>query len=312
MVVRRSAIKSKRSKERRGHRLKTKIIFCFIIIIFVLGGISWITHNERILINDIQIEGIETIEVKEIMGLAEEHLSGKYFWLFPKKNTFIFPKEEVEINLLDKYKQIKNVAIKRDGLNTLKITILEREPFALWCDSEMIVEEKKEEIGNCYFVDYEGYIYATAPYFFDNIYFELYGEPFFDNDENLEKIEEKREDLDNTKEESSIGDFNKKEYIGRHFLPPEEFVRTMQFVSSLEKIELPVHSLIIDSSDMYKLTLVGGGILRFLPALDYHRSINDLTTAYKKKFSEDSDLLPEDLEYIDIRFENKILFKFKD
>ena len=316
MTVRRSAIKSKRSKEKRGHQLRTKIIFCIIIFSFVLGGISWIAHNERILVNDIQIEGVETIKTEEITALTEEHLSGLCLWLFPKKNIFIFSKNKLEISLLDKYRQIKNIAVERDGFNALKITILERDPFALWCDSEVVVNEEKEEVGNCYFVDYEGYIYATAPYFYDNIYFELYGEPFIDNDEVMEETKpssakgysvakEEEKEL-NAKITSDV------EYIGKHFLPPVEFVRTMQFISSLKKIEISAHSLIIDSPNMYKLTLVSGGVLRFLPELDYHRAINDLKTAYEKKFFENSELLPKDLEYIDIRFDNKILFKFKD
>ena len=312
MVVKRSAIKSKRSKERRNHQLKTKIIFCIIIVFFVLGGISWLAHNEKILINNIQIEETQSIDTEEITRLVEEHLSGHHLWLFPKKNIFIFSKNKLKTDILDKYKQIKNITVKRDGFNTIKITVLERKPFALWCDSEMIVEEEKEEVGDCYFVDYEGYIYATAPYFHDNMYFELYGEPSIDGGEIIKKGEENGEVADGEEKTDLEELSNKKEYIGKHFLPPIEFAKIMQFVNSLEKIEISVYSLTVDLPEMYKLALVSGGVLRFLPPLDYHRSINDLKTAYEKKFSDDTKLSPNNLEYIDTRFENKILFKFKD
>ncbi len=316
MTVRRSAIKSKRSKKRQGRRLRTTVIFIIIVVAFIVGGISWLAHNENVSINDIQIEGARSVDTEEIKKIVEENISGYHLWVFPKKNTLIFSKNKLRVEILDEYKQIKNVVIKRNGFKAITITIFEREPFALWCDGETPLSGENVDAGNCYFVDCEGYIFASAPYFHDHVYFELYGKPF-------EVVEVKKETTEKEKPASAKGygeakeELNAKitgeiEYIGKHFLPPVEFVRTMQFISSLEKIEILVYSLIIDSPDMYKLTLKEGGVLRFLPEQDHYRAINDLTIAYKKKFSESFDLLPKDLEYIDIRFDNKALFKFKD
>ena len=318
MTVRRAKIKSKRSKKRQNRRLKTTIIFIIVVVAFIMGGISWAFHNENILIDSIQIKGAQSVDTEEVMKLAEENISGYYLWIFPKKNILIFPKNKLRVEILDKYKQIKNVVVRRDGFKVIVITISEREPFALWCDGEASAGKEFTDVGNCYFVDSEGYIYASAPYFHDHVYFELYGKPF------LEVAEVTEETTGNSEEDGLNENMNmeedinggaiddKKEYIGKYFLPPLEFVRTIQFVSSLEKIDLPTHSLIITDSGLYELSLRSGGMLRFLPTQDHHHAINDLTTAYQKKFSEDSDLLPKDLEYIEIRFDNKVLFKFKN
>ncbi len=324
MTVRRSAIKSKCSKKRQDCRLRTTIISIIVIVTFIIGGISWLMHNENILIDDIQIEGAQSVDAEAIMKLAEENISGNHWWIFPKKNIFVFSKNKLRIEILNKYRQIKNVVIKRDGFKAVVITISEREPFALWCDGEAPLGGENTDVGNCYFVDHEGYIYAGAPYFYDHVYFELYGKPFLETIETITVLEDDNVEIkndvfeENTSDEGGIKSaeipetVNSTEYVGIYFLPTKEFVRTMQFVSSLEKIDLPAHSLVITNSGSYELFLLSGGALRFLPTQDYRRAINDLTTAYEKKFSEGSSLSPTDLEYIDIRFDNKVIFKFKD
>ena len=324
MGVRRAKIKSKLSKKRQDRRLRTTIIFIIVVLAFIIGGISWALHNENILINDIRIEGAQSVDTEEIMKLAEENISGYRSWIFPKKNILIFPKNKLRVEILDKFKQIKNVVIKRDGFKAVVIVISEREPFALWCDGEVPSSGESTNVGDCYFVDHEGYIYASAPSFHDHVYFELYGKPFLETIETATVLKNENEDTEvMISEGDSIGEDGVKsaeitgaesdvEYIGIYFLPTQEFVRTMQFVSSLEKIDLLTHSLIITGPDSHELSLRSGGKLRFLSTQNYHRAINDLTTAYEKKFSESPDVLPTDLEYIDIRFDNKVLFKFKD
>ena len=326
MTVRRAKIKSKRSKKRQGRRLRTTIIFIVVGVSFVIGGISWLAHNENILINNIRVEGAQSVDVEEIVELVEENISGNRYWIFPKKNIFVFSKNKLEAKILDEYKQIKNVVIGRDGFKAMIITISEREPFALWCDGEVPAGKEFADVGNCYFVDNEGYIFASAPYFHDHIYFELYGKSFLQTietgtvleDENVDieitdMVDEEYNTDENGVESAEITETaSDTEYIGKHFLPPSEFVRMMQLVSSLEKIDLPTHSLVITNSGLYELSLRVGGVRRFLPTQDLHRAINELETAYLKKFSSESKLDSEDLEYIDIRFDNKVIFKFKN
>ena len=227
------------------------------------------------------------------------------------------------------------------GFRTIVIKISERDPFALWCDGEAPVDGDDANVGSCFFLDSDGYIFANAPYFQDNVYFKLYGKPFLKNIEIAEEVEsesfktesigsvgiesgvDENEALSKV-EETSISneavDISNAEYIGIYFLPPAEFTRIMQLVSLLEKINLQSYALVVTSPDLYELSLVSGGTLRFLPGQDFHQVIDDLEIAYIKKFSNESkngpsgrsDISPEDIEYIDIRFDNKILFKFKE
>ena len=85
-----------------------------IVLILIVAGLSWTMHNERILINNIQIEGAEEVDVDLIMELVEENFSGSYLWIFTKKNILIFPKHQLESEILDKHKQIKNIAMQTE------------------------------------------------------------------------------------------------------------------------------------------------------------------------------------------------------
>jgi len=324
MSVKRYAIKSRRSKERQKNKLKKIVILSFVCLVFLVGGVSWIFHNEKILIDNVQIEGAQSDSLSEnIKILAEENLSGNRWWIFPKKNTFIFSKKKLTVEILEKYKQVKNIVVKRVGFKMINISLSEREPVALWCDGENPLFGESINVGNCYFVDNEGYIYSDAPFFQDHVYFELYGKPFIEEIETTEETKkDEKEDKENNKDESkrekkdektteSTEDVVKDNNIGKYFLPPVRFAQTMQFVKLLEKNEMPTYSLTVDSPDIYRLILASGGELIFSPTQDYERVIDDLKIAYKKKFSENPDLSPKDLEYVNIQFDNKIIFKFR-
>lgn len=340
MKKQRQAIKSKKSKERRIHHMEIKIMAIICIVVFVVGGLIWVARNKYLLINhiNIEIEEPQFVDAKKIKEYATKNITETYFYFLPKNNYFLFSKKTLENQILDNYKQIKNVVITRQGFQTITISVIERKISALWCDGKPPIQSEVEvnlEIGNCYFIDEEGYIFTKTPYFYDHIYFEIYGAPFLGSYkksvENIfnkatstspekvatttwgfhPQVNEKASSTENTEKNNTLSTQTEHNYVGTYLLPVSLFTQIMQFMNSLKEVGIASHTLLIHAPNLYELSLTAGGILRFSPEQDLNHAVNNLTTAYQKKFSEESNVVPKDIDYIDIRFENKVVFKFK-
>ena len=410
MKKQRQAIKSKKSKERRIHRIEIKIILGFCVIVFIIGGLILVAQNKHFLINyiNIEIENPQFVNVDEIKEYATKNITENHFYFLPKNNFLLFSKKTLENKILDNYKQLKNILITRQGLRAITITATERKPSVLWCDGEIPIQSDIEinlKIGNCYFVDKEGYIFTKTPYFYNHIYFEFYGAPFLSsykiNEENIfnqatstnteqttditwgfhpqvnlqvkeqatstnteqttditwgfhpqvnlqvkeqatstENLENlgknitwgfhpqvnlqvkeqatSTENLENLEKNATWGfhpqvnlQVNEQNYIGVHLLPAPLFTQIMQFINLLKEVGITSHTLSIRASNLYELSFTSGGILRFSPEQDLNRAVSNLIAAYEKKFSNEPNISSKDIDYIDIRFDNKVIFKFK-
>lgn len=169
--IRRTAIISERAAQRR----RKKRVLWATLILFVVGllftGLVFLSQAKFLIIQKVDVKGAgETLE-KNVLLLVEGRLEENFLWLFPRRNTLLFPKDSLEKEIIETYTKIKNIKIERKGFSRVKIIIEERKPSALWCDAGIT------DIGNCYFVDESGYIFRRAPYFSDHVYYELYGNP---------------------------------------------------------------------------------------------------------------------------------------
>jgi len=159
-------------RKNRKRFLRSLIFFVFLMIALIIGT-SYFSNDKHILISDIKIEGTNIIDEGSVRELVQQQMFGKYFYLFNKANSFIYPKNNIYNNLLKNFSRIEELSIERIGFKTLSIKIKERAGSYLYCGS--IIPEDSAQIGeNCFFVNNEGYIFDNAPYFSGDIYFKFY------------------------------------------------------------------------------------------------------------------------------------------
>ena len=198
-------------------RRRNILIFrCALAIVFVFSlvlGLSTLSEMDRILITSVKTQGNSVVTAKELITLAEESLSGRYFWLFPKKNSFIYPKRSIKAGVLDVFERVEEIEIKRDGPKGIKMLIKEYSPDSLWCGD--VIGESEQ----CYFMNNNGLIYGIAPFFSGNAFFRFYG--------------------------SGV----KRNPVGDTFLP-NEFEKYVFFTEMLRSINLePIYLSILDETD---------------------------------------------------------------
>ncbi len=305
--MRRSAIVSERAVKRRRRKRTLWTTLALFVAGLLVVGLVWLSQANFLIIQRIDVEGAgETLE-RNVLLLVESKLEEHLLWLFPKSNMLLFPKDLVEEEIVNTYTRIKCVEIKRKGFSRLEITIEERDPNALWCDAGIV------NIGNCYFVDGSGYIFRRAPYFSDHVYYELYGGP-------LPALSATKRDLVLEAVSSSTASSTQKKmedisispesFLGTYYLQEEMFILTMLFVRALEQEGIPTYALVVYDEHHFELSLGEGGVLKFSPTQDLAKAARDFKIAYEKRFEEDSNVTPADIEYVDIRFTNKVVFKF--
>lgn len=146
-----------RDKKRRVHRRRliifSSLIFAFIVLVVML------LRLERFQIQTIVVSGALVTGSDKVTSAVEEALSGRYFWLLPKRSAPIYPNGQVEAELARRFPRFSSVSLALNGFNELDAEVVEREPFALYCADV------------CYFLDKEGFIFDYSPTFSEGVYF---------------------------------------------------------------------------------------------------------------------------------------------
>lgn len=274
-------------RNRRARRLRLIILF-FILFISITWALSFFSKDEHVVIDQIVIEGTHIIDQEKVESAINQDLSGRYFYLFSRANSFIYPQKKIYNNLILNFPRIESLSITRDGLKTLHIDITERMGSYLYCGAN--IPEKKEDIGeNCYFLNNYGFIFDKAPYFSGNVYFKYYMP--------LE-----------------AGILNP---LGKQMTSVEHFHSLQRFIDGINSIGLKPIYIVVEPDGTYSLYL-NHGTNDTVPKITF-KSDNDLEVILdnlslsmkKKEFADEINSKYNTLLYIDLRFRNKVLYKFQ-
>jgi len=280
-------------RNHQDKRAKKALIVLFLTL-FLLAGLVALSRLQKFAITNIKVSGESVLTKNEIKSVVENELLGHYFFLFPKNNFFIYPKNKIELVLLDKLKRIEEINISKDDIHTILIQIKERSSKYMLCD--VMKDEKDQE--DCYFVDSRGYVFAVAPHFSGNVYFRFY-------------------DVSGVgTTTTSTGIIKENNLMGKNFVLLEEFSNFLRLKEDFSNNGLNPVSLSIVSKDDAELQLEGIGEMN--PKILFKRTANTdriftnfsaaigtepLLSLYKNNFAK--------LLYIDLRFNNKVYYKFQ-
>lgn len=264
-------------KRRRLYRIR--LIVAASIVTLLLAASVYVSHQSKFLISDIALVGNSVTSDEEIESLVRGVLAGKYMWIFPRSNELIFPRSELKEVLSREIPRLRSVELGVDGPQVLTVSVEERTPHGLYC--EVIVSTSNPE--ECYFLDEDGLIFSRAPSFSGEVYF-LYS-----------KVELPPEPL------------------GHMFMPAEEFRSLGEFTSKLEGLGVELRAFEVQSpADEHHLILSHGGRIMWNASEDLASVSRDLEAfLLDEEVTGQRDFLGKVL-YIDLRFENKVFYKFKE
>lgn len=272
MFSRARGLESSVARRRRGRRLKIRLVVLSLFLILLLGGVFYAAYTPRLRIERIYVLGNTFLSSEEVMSLAGTSLSGKYLYLLPKNNIFLYPRKEIVQKLLSSYPEIKEVFVSMRDFRSINIALSERVGEFLWCSPGS--EEKGEE---CYLIDNTGFIFRRAEEVSSNslrFYSALPGAP-----------------------------------IGTTILPREEFDATISFVMKLREIGVPVVSVTLGEGGLREGGLSVGGKVIWNRTQDQINAIENLKLLLQNpdfKGKDKDGVLS--IDYIDIQNTNKIFY----
>jgi hypothetical protein len=273
-------------KNKRRKIIFRKILIIAIGLVLAFGVLSYISRLSKLNITGVNVEGNKVIDSEAIVKIVNKETSGKYLWLFPKTNILLYPKNKIRLSLGNEFKRLTNIDIETKDKKII-VSVEEREPSYTWCGNMPPTNQQEGAKETCYFLDKDGYIFDEAPYFSGEVYFKFYGLT--------------------GKDDGPSG-----AYLAHGF-----FDRLIDFKDSLSSMNLKPVMLYLEEGKNAKIFLTKKSStinpeIRFKKDSDFKKIATNFKAAldtepllskFKNEYSK--------LEYVDLRFGNKVYYKFK-
>ena len=253
------------------------------LFVVLVGGCVYAAHLPKLHIQTVVMAGNQVVDTDDVTAKVETYLSGSYAYAIPKRVFFLYPKQKIIDGLLSAFPRFKSVEAYRSNRNTLLITVSEVRGRALWCGADMLAAQ------DCYFTDDAAKIVSVSPQYSGNVYPRFYGGTLADPSHPL----------------------------GQTFIADGIFQNLLAFVERIQAAGFQVKAVVLADGDEDSIMLdLGQGktaTVRFLKSDDYATLAGNLDAALGQDELKQTLLKNKsNLEYIDLRFSNKVYYKFTD
>lgn len=268
-----------REKKKTDFKLKNVIrpvlVRNILIILFLVVSVYSFVFSDFLEITDVSINTNGNISVKDLQNSVDQEINGKYLKVISKKNFVFLNERKIDNRLRDDFRKIKNISVEKKFPNKLIIEIQERNLILSLCSR-----------GDCYFIDERGYAYEKMN---TNSAITDYEETIELIDESGKEVRENEYVLlptymefiifiaDDLKEGTDIEIL--KEYRTRSRISEELIVQTKKGWDIYLSAKVPIEK----------------SIQTLKTLLNRHLMLRDLN----------------ELEYIDLRSENKVFYRMK-
>ena len=261
--------KNKKQKKRSFSRF----LFYFLFLSFWGAAVYALFFSPFLQVSSIEISGNEKIKSENILSEISPKMEGKYFSVLEKNNLLLIGANSMEKDLLGKFRQIRNIKIKKKFPDKIKIEIQERE-------TKMIINDGE----NNYLLDENGQAY-------DQI------------DSNSNEAMNLVFLRDDSRKKINLGDMVlEKDYMNYILGIKDELKSNLDL-----EIENNFWTPNLISGDIRVKTKEGWNIY-FNKEIDLVKETESFGAVLKEKIPAEQ---RPDLEYVDLRIDNKVYYKFK-
>ena len=190
-----------------------------------------------------------------------------------------YPKNSIKKELRNEFKRLKNINLFIKDKRILEVSVTEREALYTWCGENLPEDGTMKEEQTCYFMDENGYVFDEAPYFSGNVYFRFFGS------------------------------------LSESYFTPGIFAKIISFKDFLSKID-PV-SLYLKTDEDIEIYLKSNRLPPDAPKIIFKKDFNLEKLSENLEAALSTEPLLSDFKnkrssllYIDLRYGNKVYFKF--
>lgn len=266
------ALPPSKLRERRKKARNWRVAALGALIVLCLGGAIGFFHAGAFIVRDVRIQGASSVPSEDIERVVRDELSGRYFFVLPKRNAFLYSDAQIAARLAEEFPKLTAITVSLENFHTVAISVKERAPSALFCGALMT-----EPAAPCLFLDADGVAYETAPVFSDNAYVRFYG------DEAL--------------------------MPGQRFLTLETYRPLSALVAATREQGFSPAEVEVDANGDVLLEDASGAQLRFTMRQKPEDVLKALTAALASEALRGKGL--EEIAYIDLRFGKRLYYKVR-
>ncbi len=284
MVKRRDILNSPKLTELKRQRRKNvqnKIFYISTAILFIFIILMFISRLDKLRIKNIEISGNKVVDTDNIDKIIRDTIEGNYVYVLPKSNFLLFPKEAIIENLTTEYSRLKDISFHFENTESISVSLKERDGKYIWCGDILSIESTAEN-NPCSFMDESGYVFDIAPFFSGNVYFRFFGV------------------------------LNNKNYA------PDLWVKIVTLKESVSNMGLKPVALYLKDDEDVTVYLQSSSVLTEAPEIRFkqdfilEKTVENLQAAITTEpLISDLKNKNKTLDYIDLRFGNKVYFKFR-
>lgn len=262
-------------KEKPDKKVFLKLLFRALLFAFAAATAYILFFSPLLEVNRILIKGNSELSAREIESIVQENIQGRYLKIAPKNNLILASSARIRSNLLNSFKKLSGVEVKKIFPDAIEISVQERKSLLIWCAA-----------GPCYIVDENGYAYTGADF---------------------EAEEIKQNNL-----VTAIDTSAKPVSTGEKVLDPSYIQFISNIKDELEKkTGIKIAGEYKTGSRMAEEVNVrteAGWEIYFSSSLPLDASLRTLSTFLEKETAVKTDTF----EYIDLRAESKVYYKLKE
>lgn len=250
-----------------------RLVSHIFLVVFLIILVYVMVYSKFFKINAISIHGVKTLEYEKVEEVLSDFLKERFFGIVPRSNFLFLTEDSVSDLLTQEFKKVKKVRIEKKYPDDIGVYLTERDSLLLWCLSS-----------GCYMIDEDGRAYEKVG-----------NESLSVSEDDLIRLQ----DISN--KDVSEGDYVlKSEYT--------DFVLSVKN-ELWNNFGLCVSNEFSTSSRLAEeviIEVVDGWDLYLDSTIPIEKSINTLKLFFDESMNTDELV---DLEYVDLRIEDKIFYK---
>ena len=264
---------SRNSKKSTGN-LIGRILYWLCLIIFIGSVFYVLFFSSWTKILEVSVSGTEYLNEKIIQESVWSQVEGKYLNLVEKNNYLLISEKKTADKIAENFLKIKEIKIDKKFPNKLIVNLKERDTVFVFCRYE-----------KCFVIDEEGMAFSQI------------------DKNNLQQFGENILILQSEKgREVEIGDFVLDKDFSSYLLNIKKKLEEMKI-----KIEKETYTAQLISGN-FQIKTQEGWYIYFNKNVSLEKEIKMLESLFANQLK---DVKKEDLDYIDLRSDKKVYYKFK-
>jgi hypothetical protein len=268
-----AVLKTEEKPTKKSTRINWKMLAWIFAIVAVIVGLVFVIRMPKLQVRNINVVGANVVDPGDVTEFVNNQLQGNKLFFLPRTSIFLVPEHSLEREIKAQFPRLQTVSVSRKNFSTLTVSVTEFQGVYLWCT----------DATTCYFMDQNGVAFASAPYFSGSAYPKVF-----------------------------VGTLQALPFQAITQDQNNDIATLLDKLPALMITATEFHFVGDHELDVYFNHNGQQAMLMFDPTVDINESMNALFTGLRTDpLASEFHNPAKVLQYIDLRFTNRVVYKFQ-